>query len=506
MMAVKKSISGYSIKLLLDGFVDGSLIPGIFISGLSADSRKIKPGFMFIVQTIFGQSNMTFINDAIRNGAIVVIADVDSIPEEFLCPVPVVRVNELNKKIGEIASRFYGNPSAEMSVIGITGTNGKSTVSHLLAQSLTDREHGECGLIGTMGYGPISRLTPGPNTTPEPVTVQSQLAEMYCKNIRHVVIEVSSHGLNQHRVAGVMFDMAVFTNLSRDHLDYHGNLENYAIAKQRLFTEYPISMAVVNIDDQFGLGLIEKLPATVKCIGYTLDENRRIEFSDRLSVVSGAIRNISLGKMTIDIDSPWGKGLLTTKLFGQFNAHNLLAALSALCLFDIRFEDAIKRLSQYKNISGRMECFIKGKSPCVVVDYAHTPDALEQVLSVLRSICTGKLYCVFGCGGDRDKGKRSEMGTVAERYADSIVLTSDNPRNENPDVIIQDIARGVSSIASITIEPDRVFAIRNAIISASSADIILVAGKGHENYQEISGIRKPFSDQEVITDCLAQFQ
>ena len=354
MMAVKKSISGYSIKSLLDGFVDSFPVPDIIVSGLSTDSRKIRPGFAFIVQTIYGQSNLAFLNDAVRNGAIAVIADVDSVPEAFLCPVPVVRVNELNKKTGEIAARFYGNPSADMSVIGITGTNGKSTVSHLLAQALTDPEHGECGLIGTMGYGPINRLIPGPNTTPEPVTLQSLLAEMYCENIRNAVIEVSSHGLDQYRVAGVMFELAVFTNLSRDHLDYHSNLENYAIAKQRLFTEYPISMAVVNIDDQFGLDLIEKLPATIKCIGYTLDKNRKTGVSDRISVVSGTIRNISLGEMTLDIDSPWGAGLLSTQLFGRFNAYNLLAALSALCLCDIRFAEAIKRLSQYRNISGRI--------------------------------------------------------------------------------------------------------------------------------------------------------
>ena len=302
------------------------------------------------------------------------------------------------------------------------------------------------------------------------------------------------------------FDMAVLTNMSRDHLDYHNTFENYAVAKQRLFTEYPINKAVVNIDDQFGLGLIKKLPATIKSIGYTLGENRRIEFSDGLLVVSGTIRNISLGEMTMDVDSPWGAGLLTTKLFGRFNAYNLLSTLSALCLFGIRFEDAIRRLSQCKNISGRMECFITGKSPCVVVDYAHTPDALEQVLSVLRSICTGKLFCVFGCGGDRDKGKRPEMGTIVNRYADSIFLTSDNPRYENPDIIIQDITKGISRNTSITIEPDRESAIRNAIISASSADIILVAGKGHEDYQEISGIRKPFSDQKIIADCLEQYQ
>lgn len=506
MMAVKKSILGHSIRSLLDGFVNNSSVPDVIVNGLSTDSRKIKPHYMFVVQTVYGQSNAAYINDAVRNGAIVIIADADLLPDAFLCPVPVIMIKDLNKKAGEIASRFYGNPSGDMSVIGITGTNGKSTISHLLAQAFTNPKRGKCGLIGTLGYGPFDRLTPGANTTPEAVTLQSLLAEMYCENIRQTVIEVSSHGLDQYRVAGVKFDMAVLTNMSRDHLDYHTTFENYAIAKQRLFTEYPIGKAVVNIDDQFGIRLIKKLPATVKSVGYTLEKNKKNEFSDRLPVVSGAIRNISLGEMSIDIESPWGAGLLTTKLFGRFNAYNLLAALSVLCMSDIRFEDAIKLLSQYKNISGRMECFTTGKSPYVVVDYAHTPDALEQVLSVLRSICTGKLFCVFGCGGDRDKGKRPEMGTIVNRYADSIILTNDNPRYENPDVIIRDIAKGISRDSSVVIEPDRASAIRNAIMSASGPDIILVAGKGHEDYQEISGIRIPFSDQKIVADCLGQYQ
>lgn len=506
MMAVRKSISGYSINKLLDGFVDCSMLPEIFVSGLSADSRKIKPGYLFVVQTVTGKSNTIFINDAVRNGAVAVIADISAVPETLLCPVPVIRVNELSKKTGEIASRFYGYPTDDMYVIGITGTNGKSTISHILAHVLTDTERGRCGLIGTLGHGQFGQLTACPNTTPEPITLQSLLAEMHSNKTRDVVIEVSSHGLDQYRVAGVKFDMAVFTNLSRDHLDYHSTFENYSDTKQRLFTEFPISHAVVNIDDPFGAALIEKLPATVKCTGYTLDEQGKSRFSDRLPVVSGRVKNISLGEMQMDIDSPWGNALLTTTLFGRFNAYNLLAALSALCLHDLHFQEVIHVLSGYKNISGRMECINTEKSPRIVVDFAHTPDALEQVLSVLRSVCSGKLYCVFGCGGNRDMGKRREMGKIADHYADSIVLTSDNPRYENPDAIIQDIAEGISRHSSITIEPDREIAIRNTVMSALPADIILVAGKGHEDYQEISGERKPYSDQKIIAECLEQYQ
>ena len=506
MMAVRKSIPGYSIKKLLDGFVDCSLLPEILVSGLSADSRRIKPGYLFFVQTISGKSNTEFINDAVRNGAVAVIADHSAVPETLLCPIPVIRVNELGKKTGEIASRFYGYPTDDMYVIGITGTNGKSTVSHLLAHVLTDTERGRCGLIGTLGHGQFEQLTACANTTPEPITLQSLLAEMQSNKTRNVVIEVSSHGLDQYRVSGVRFDMAVFTNLSRDHLDYHGTFENYSDTKLRLFTEFPIRHAVVNLDDPFGADLIEKLPPTVKCTGYTLDEQIKKRFSGRLPVVSGTIKNISLGEMQMDIDSPRGNTLLTTALFGRFNAYNLLAALSALCLLDLRFQDVIHRLSGYKNISGRMECMNKENSPRIVVDFAHTPDALEQVLHVLRSVCSGKLYCVFGCGGNRDRGKRREMGKIADHYADSIVLTSDNPRYENPDDIIQDIEEGISRHSSVTIEPDREVAIRNTVMSASTADIILVAGKGHEGYQEISGVRKPFSDQKIIAECLEQYQ
>lgn len=506
MMAVKKSISGYSMKSLLDGFADDSSIPEIPVNGLSADSRRIKPGYLFVIHNISGKSNVAFIKDAVRNGATAIIADTTLIPEIFLCSVPVIRVNDLNKKTGEIAARFFGNPSDDMSVMGITGTNGKSTVSHLLAQSLTDSERGECGLISTLGYGSYGHLTPGPNTTPEPITLQSLLAEMRGKKTRNVVIEVSSHGLDQYRVSGVSFDMAIFTNLSRDHLDYHGTFEKYALAKQRLFTEYPISKAVVNMDDHFGPGIIEKLAPDTRSVGYTLGKSSKNGLSEKLQLVSGKIRNVSLGKMVMSIETPWGSGLLTTSLFGRFNAYNLLAALSALCLSGFGLEDATERLSRYKNISGRMECFNTGKSPRVVVDYAHTPDALEQVLSVLRSICSGKLYCIFGCGGNRDKGKRSEMGMIADRYADVIVLTSDNPRYENPADVINDIARGISRHEAVMIEPDREIAIRNTIKSASSTDIILVAGKGHEDFQEVSGIRKPFSDQKIISDCLECYQ
>jgi UDP-N-acetylmuramoyl-L-alanyl-D-glutamate--2,6-diaminopimelate ligase len=445
-----------------------------------------------------------FINDAVRNGAKVIIAETESPPEPFVCQVPVIRVKDLYKKTGSIASRFYSNPSAAMSVIGITGTNGKTTVSHLLASSLTDPAHGMCGLIGTLGYAFSDNLTPGQNTTPEPVALQSLLAHMHNRHINRIVLEVSSHGLDQYRVGGITFDMAVFTNLSRDHLDYHITFENYAITKQRLFTEYHINKAVVNIDDQFGSSLIDKLQDNVKVVGYTLDKNRKHEFSNKIPIVSGAIKNISLGKMTMELNSPWGSGELTTSLFGRFNAYNILAALSAICMFEYSVEDAIERLSKCKNVSGRMECFKTENSPCVIVDYAHTPDALEQVLSVLRSTGNGKVFCVFGCGGDRDKGKRPEMGTVAERFADSIYLTSDNPRNEKPELIMQDIADGISSKELITFEPDRKLAIQNAIKSASDVDIVLVAGKGHENYQEVSGMKKPFRDQKIIADYLRQ--
>jgi UDP-N-acetylmuramoyl-L-alanyl-D-glutamate--2,6-diaminopimelate ligase len=502
MMAARTLSPGILLGILLKDLVKESCQSNIHVTGLTTDSRKVNPGDLFIAYTIEGQSSVPYIGVAVNAGASAVIAEACSLPEIYPCPVPLFRVNELYKIIGIIADRYYDHPSTAMSVIGVTGTNGKTSVSHLMAQSLSVDQKNVCGLIGTLGYGTIDRLIPGPHTTPEAVALQALLADMRDQNIKQVVMEVSSHGLDQFRIAGVAFDLAVFTNLSRDHLDYHQSMESYAAAKKRLFTQYGVSMVVINLDDEFGRKLMDELPKNILMTGYTIGENIYSEYKDKFKLVYGKIIPDPFGNIKMALDTPWGKGVLTTGLTGRFNAGNLLACLASLCLLGHTLEDAIRRLSICKGIPGRMETFGGENFPRIIVDYAHTPDALEQVLSELRHSCQGKLYCVFGCGGDRDKGKRPLMAALAEKYADGIIITSDNPRHEDPAEIANDILAGIKNRAHVIVDIDRERAIQNILKTVSANDVVLIAGKGHENYQEIAGVRRFFSDQDVVRKTL----
>ena len=498
MMAVRSIITGYPLSALLRGFMSATSFVDVNVTGIAIDSRKVLPGDLFIACRMDQRSAITYINKAISAGASAVVAEAGNLPESLQCSVPVVWIDNLISKTGFIADRFYGHPSGEMTAIGVTGTNGKTSVSHILAQTLSDSRKNLCGLIGTLGYGQIDNLVQGLNTTPDPITLHHLLANMRDQNITQVVMEVSSHGLDQYRIAGVDFDIAIFTNLSRDHLDYHGDMESYANAKRRFFTDYQIGKAVINLDDNFGRSLIEELSENVQVIAYSLDADANLQLNKNILLVSGKIVSELPEKLTLEINTPWGAGCLTSNLMGKFNAHNLLACLSALCLLDYPFDKALFRLSHCKNIPGRMEKFGVDQQPQVVVDYAHTPDALEQVLLTLKTHCRGRLYCVFGCGGERDKGKRSQMGAIAEQYADTIVLTNDNPRHEDPNAIIQDILSGIRKRNQIVIETDREKAITSTIKAATEKDIVLIAGKGHENYQNIGGERLSFSDQHVV--------
>lgn len=501
MMAAQSLSSGFPLQSLLDGLVDITLPPGIEVTGVATDSRKVKAGDLFIGCAVGGQSNIPYIDDAINAGASVILAEDRALSAGYPCSVPLVRAKDLYKKIGPIADRLYRHPSAAMTVTGVTGTNGKTTVSHLLAQSLSAA--GEiCGLIGTMGYGRVDQLAPGLHTTPEPLVLQALLAEMRDRKMHQVVMEVSSHGIDQHRIAGVKFDLAIFTNLSRDHLDYHQTMQDYAAAKRRLFTDYGIKKRIINRDDEFGRSLIRESGNDGHTIACTLDVDAVNATENSNDLVLGRVIDMQPGKMVMSVKSPWGAGDLVTRLYGEFNARNLLAVLSALCLLGYSFDEALARLSRCRTIPGRMETLGNENTSRVVIDYAHTPDALEQVLSTLRSICAGELYCVFGCGGDRDQGKRSLMGAIAEKYADHIILTSDNPRYEDPEKILRDIFAGISSRRNVAMEIDRDSAIRAAIGKAVKNDIVLIAGKGHETYQEIAGVRRPFSDQGIVRKAL----
>lgn len=502
MMTAKSLISSFPLESLLAGIVDKALVRGINVTGIATDSRKVKSGDLFIACIVGDVSNISYINDAIKAGASVVLVDERQLPDPSLCPVPLFRTKELVKKIGVIADRFYQHPSADMKVVGVTGTNGKTSVSHLLAQCLNDLSEKDCGLIGTLGYGSLGNLVPGPNTTPEPLTLQALLADMRDQKFRKVVMEVSSHGLDQYRVVGVKFDLAIFTNLSRDHLDYHKTQRDYAISKQRLFHEYEIKKHVINIDDEIGKIIFNELPENVQKIACTLEADKYNSSLKKEDLILGKVIDIQPDGMTIEIHSPWGEGILSTQFMGEFNVRNILSVLSALCLLGYSFDEAISRISHCKNIPGRLESFGNDSTPKVIVDYAHTPDALEQVLATLKSACAGKLYCVFGCGGDRDPGKRALMAAVAEKFANFITITSDNPRNEDPEKIIKDIYAGISNSKNVEIEIDRATAIGKTIRKASINDIVVIAGKGHEDYQEIAGVRRPFSDQQIARKIL----
>ncbi len=481
---------------LLNGFVD-SVETDLVVTGLCLDSREVKQGDLFVAMSGACVEGHRFITDAVAAGAIAVLFEASVDTDELAdVSVPCLPVIGLKQKLGGIAERFYGAPSQQLFVAGITGTNGKTSCSHFLAQALNG-EDAPAVVVGTLGNGFVGSLEQATHTTPDAISLHAMLRRFVDAGAKSLVMEVSSHGLEQGRVNGIAFDLGVFTNLSRDHLDYHGDMDAYGRAKARLFQMPGLKYAVINGDDVFGRRLMSELPEAVEAVLYTLSDDKHDQTKLRGQIVSQGHDGLLL-----DVQTPWGEGRLHTPLLGRFNASNLLAVLSALLLSGVGFDTALQRLSQLKTVPGRMERLggEHGK-PLVVVDYAHTPDALEQVLMTLREHCAAQLWCVFGCGGDRDKGKRALMGTVASHYADQVVLTDDNPRHEDPAAIIDDISAGIKSDRSIVLR-DRADAIRHAVTQAAVDDVVLVAGKGHETYQQVGDEKIPFSDREQVRQAL----
>ena len=498
-MAMIDTTEGVPLARLFEGLADCSSCSQTRVRGISINSRKTRPGDLFLACHGTKTSGVHYIREAINAGAIAVAAEADAGAALFTNEIPVVPVYGLRNNAGIITARFYDHPSAKMNVVGITGTNGKTSVSCFIAQVLSDDSNHKVGLIGTLGYGPYARLISGSNTTPDPVVLQQTLAEFFRKGIDTVIMEVTSIGLDQGRVAGVDFNIGILTNLTTDHLDYHGDMHTYAEAKKQLFTSHDLSHAIINIDDDYGRKLCSELGNSVAIIGYGLvgslsaTTGKAPESSDVLATFEETQKG-----MTLDIKSPWGRGELNAGISGRYNAYNLLASLAALCLMDMPFEQVIEQLSRITPVPGRLEKFGGNGNPLVYVDYAHTPDALEHVLKFLKGKCSGRLVCVFGCGGNRDRSKRPEMGAIAEAYADQVILTSDNPRDEEPEVIINEILAGITDKGRVRMQPDRNEAITTAIQSTASGDTVLVAGKGHETYQEIAGHRYPFSDRQLV--------
>jgi len=482
---------------------------GMTITRLVTDSRAVTPGDTFVAYPGGQADGRRFIAQAIANGANAVIWEAHGFNWNSAWQVPNLAVADLRHHAGEIADYVYGNPSGKLWMVGITGTNGKTSCSHWIAQSFCALGK-KTAVVGTLGNGFQGDLQPTLNTTPDAISLHGLLAGYIAQDAQAVAMEVSSHALAQGRVNGVKYDVALLTNLSRDHLDYHGDMQQYAAAKRRLFDWQKLKYAVLNLDDAFGADFAEQLyDAEVEVVGYGLSDDA-LQLAERLGLrmVYGGALHMDAHGIKLQVHSSWGGAELQSPLLGRFNAANLLGVLAVLLVSGIVLADALRELVLVQAVPGRMQALGGGEFPTVVVDYAHTPDALEKVLQALREVVgasSGKLICVFGCGGDRDRGKRPMMGAIAARLADSCIVTSDNPRNEEPQDIITAIVSGMGKWNYQIIE-DRAQAIEQAINHAQAADTVLLAGKGHEPYQEINGVRHPFSDVEVAQCALVSWR
>lgn len=469
------------------------------ISHLTLNSNDVIANSLFIALQGSNHHGLNYAKSAIEKGAVAVLFDKNdmALVDEILSNANVLKigVENLAQNLGNIAARFYENPSQKLNVIGITGTNGKTSCSQFLAQALKNS-----GVIGTLGWGKIDELQTTLNTTPDALAIQKMLASLKKAGCENVAMEVSSHGLAQGRTNGVRFKGTIFTNFSRDHLDYHKTMEAYLETKLKLFNSPELEFAVVNLDDEMSNKIIAAIPKNIDIIGVTI-ENKLAPRGQTLNA-----KNIDLNLSGIQFEVDWQnqKQACHVSLIGKFNLENALCVLATLLKLGLDLNDAAKCLKDLKPIAGRMEKFGgENNLPLVIVDYAHTPDALEKVLSSLRCHLKGELSVVFGCGGNRDKGKRSQMGRVAEELADNITLTDDNPRFESSEDIIEDILSGFFNNEAKVIY-DRKIAIRHAIEHATPQDCVLIAGKGHEDYQEINGEKISFSDAQCVREALAQ--
>ncbi len=465
------------------------------VRALTLDSREVRPGALFVALKGERYDGRGFIAEAIDKGAVAVLVDEDE-PVSQAFSVPVVPVPRLAASLSQLAGEFYGNPSEKLNLIGVTGTNGKSTCVHLLAQ-MADGLGRKAASIGTLGV-----LCKGKThvdhamTTPDAIACQKALADLRANDVSTVAMEVSSHGLALARVAALNFRVAIFTNVSHDHLDFHGTLSAYAEAKSRLFKQPKLQFAVVNLDDDAAPTILAAVSGSAKTLTYSL----------RQRDADVVVTNLRYGELftRFYIRSPWGEAEVLSALMGEFNVYNLVAIITTLCAQGASFSHVIELCEQLQPVPGRMQRITQaGTELCVIVDYAHTPDALENALRAVRAHTTGKVWCVFGCGGDRDQSKRAPMGAVAEALADEVIITCDNPRSENPESIVRDICAGFKRTTP-TVEIDRAQAVQMAITRADESDVVLLAGKGHENYQILGTSKISFSDTHVAQLALTR--
>jgi len=554
---------------LLDGIVAPAMAGDIVVRGLTLDSRRVHSGDAFVALRGGSAHGITFAPAALASGASVVIAEApapvasigagaseeqkgsrdegrgaseeqtakhpavpapdardeqrDAIEQRTLAPrpsplvpvsstaprpssiAPVIWIDQLRGYVGEIAARFFGRPSEAMRVIGVTGTNGKTSIVQLLASALAVLG-ARAATIGTLGAGLVGAVDAGERTTPDVINVHGLLAQFREAGATDVAMEVSSHALDQGRVDAIAFALAVFTNLTRDHLDYHGDMQAYGAAKARLFAWPGLRAAVINVDDAFGRELAASFGRSGPGMAASQPQGRkellRYSLDDATAEIRARDIRSSNEGLRFTLVTPWGEGEIATPLLGRFNVGNLLAVAGCLGALDYTFVQIHKALAQLKPVAGRMNRIGgEGDLPLVVVDYSHTPDALEQALTSLRAHCAGRLICVFGCGGERDQGKRPQMGAIAEELADAVVLTNDNPRTEDPRSILEQIVAGMREPSRAVVIPDRADAIRHALSEAESGDVVVIAGKGHEDYQITGQERRPFSDRAVVLEA-----
>lgn len=477
--------------MMLRQLLPGMPVPAIAIQGICEDSRRIKSGDLFCAVAGELTDGRDYIEVAVARGAAAVLGEAP-LPEMSNPMVPMIAVEGLSSRLSEIAGRFYGHPSEALSVFAVTGTNGKTSFTQFLAQALSSANV-KCGMIGTMGSGvPGALIEPG-LTTPAAIDVQRKLRELVDCGCESVVLEASSHGLVQGRLKNVGVGTAVLTNITHDHLDYHGTFEAYRKAKELLFHIDSVSNAVINLDDEFAYNLVAGLSGGVRVVGYSVKKEADVSLIKAAATGSGVEVSVSVYSDIIKARLP---------LFGLFNVQNVLAVIATFVSMGWRTSQIEASLKNLSPVVGRMDVFRRAGRPTIIVDYAHTPDALRKALSAVQEhFPKHHISCVFGCGGDRDSSKRPVMGRIASRFAHRVVLTSDNPRSENPDSIIREIQTGVKG-ADLHVIADRADAIREAIRLASRNGIIVIAGKGHEDYQELASGRVPFSDYAFIDEVM----
>lgn len=484
----------------LSGLLAGltaSTVPEVMVSGVTLDSRSVQPGDLFLACPGLRGHGLDYAAQAQAAGAAAIVWDA---PDAPALTVPNVRVHELAAECGQIAARFWQQPAQAMFVTGITGTDGKTSCAHLLAQALA-RVGERCGYMGTLGYGFVGDSGEASHTTPDAVSMQAWLARLRANDATATALEASSHALAQHRVDGVAFDVAVLTNIGRDHLDYHGDMAHYAAAKRRLFDRPGLRCAVLNADDDYGRQWLQSLPAGVRPLAFAEGAGAASQYApEYVEIIACEQRPRGLA---LTLASHAGELRFDSALIGRFNAANLAAVLAVLLAHDIDLASAGRALQQLQTVPGRMQQVSNhADQPLVVVDFAHTPNALDQALRAVAAHVPGRIHCVFGCGGDRDRGKRPLMGAIAARYADALWLTDDNPRTEAPAAIVADIVAGIAPETAYVIEHDRRLAISQAIAAALPGDVVLIAGKGHETTQTLGDQVRPFDDRVIARQVL----